>query len=79
MKNVNAALLLSFLLAEPVRVYALEADSEQLEGEVAATEYDRNQHRFAYGHRLSSAEIMLGAVINRTGDSGTPALPIFCA
>jgi iron complex outermembrane receptor protein len=45
-------------------------------GVVAATEYDRNQYRLGYGHRFSAAEITLGAVVNRTGDSGTPALPM---
>ena len=51
-------------------------DYEFAGGEVAATEYDRNQFRLGYGHRFSSAEITLRAVINRTGDSGTPALPM---
>ncbi|MBT8070097.1 MAG: TonB-dependent receptor [Gammaproteobacteria bacterium] len=45
-------------------------------GTVAATEYDRKQYRFGYGHRFTGAEISLGAVINRTGESGTPALPM---
>jgi len=51
-------------------------DYEFAGGVVAATEYDRNQYRFGYGHRFSAAELTLGAVINRTGDSGTPALPM---
>jgi len=51
-------------------------DYEFAEGTVAATEYDRNQYRIGYGHRFSRAEISLGAVINRTGESGTPALPM---
>jgi len=45
-------------------------------GTVAATEYDREQYRFGYGHHFSQAEISLAAVINRTGASGTPALPM---
>lgn len=45
-------------------------------GTVAASEYERQQYRVGYGHRFSSAELTLGAVINRTGDSGTPALPM---
>ena len=45
-------------------------------GTVAATEYDRKQYRFGYGHRFTGADISLGAVINRTGESGTPALPM---
>jgi iron complex outermembrane receptor protein len=51
-------------------------DYEFAGGEVAATEYERKQYRFGYGHRFTSAAISLGAVINRTGDSGTPALPM---
>jgi len=51
-------------------------DSEFDGGVVAATEYDREQYRFGYGHRFTQAEIGLGAVINRTGPSGTPALPM---
>ncbi|MBT8063673.1 MAG: TonB-dependent receptor [Gammaproteobacteria bacterium] len=45
-------------------------------GVVAASEYDREQYRFGYGHRFASAELRLGAVINRTGPTGTPALPM---
>ena len=45
-------------------------------GVVSATEYDRAQYRFGYGHRFSQAEFSLAAVINRTGNSGTPALPM---
>lgn len=45
-------------------------------GTVAATEYDRSQYRIAYGHRFSRTEISLSAAINRTGESGTPALPM---
>jgi iron complex outermembrane receptor protein len=45
-------------------------------GTVAATSYDRNQYRLGYGHRFSAADISIGAVINRTGESGTPALPM---
>ena len=45
-------------------------------GVVAATEYDREQYRFGYGHRFAEAEFSVGAVINRTDASGTPALPM---
>jgi iron complex outermembrane receptor protein len=45
-------------------------------GTVAASEYDRKQYRLGYGHRFSRADISLAAVINRTGESGTPALPM---
>lgn len=45
-------------------------------GTVAATEYDRKQYRFGYGHRFTVADVSIGAVINRTGESGTPALPM---
>jgi len=45
-------------------------------GTVAASEYDRKQYRLGYGHRFGIADIDLGAVINRTGKSGTPALPM---
>jgi iron complex outermembrane receptor protein len=45
-------------------------------GTVAATEYDRKQYRLGYGHRFSMTDISIGAVINRTGESGTPALPM---
>ena len=45
-------------------------------GTVAATEYDRNQYRFSYGHRFSQTSLDVSAVINRTGKSGTPALPM---
>ena len=54
-----------------------QGDDYEFEGGVvAATEYDRKQYRIGYGHLFSAAEITLGAVINRTGDSGTPALPM---
>ena len=45
-------------------------------GTVAATQYDRKQYRLGYGHRFSRVDISLGAVINRTDESGTPALPM---
>jgi iron complex outermembrane receptor protein len=45
-------------------------------GTVAATEYDRKQYRLGYGHRFAHADISIGAVINRTDESGTPALPM---
>jgi len=45
-------------------------------GTVAATQYDRKQYRVGYGHRFKRAEISLSAVINRTDESGTPALPM---
>jgi iron complex outermembrane receptor protein len=45
-------------------------------GTVAATEYDRNHYRFGYGRRAGEVEFSIGAVINRTGESGTPALPM---
>ncbi len=45
-------------------------------GVVAASEYDRKQYRLGFGHRFNSFDIDLGAVINRTGQSGTPALPM---
>jgi iron complex outermembrane receptor protein len=45
-------------------------------GVVSATQYDRSQYRFGYGRRLGNAELALGAVVNRTGASGTPALPM---
>ena len=45
-------------------------------GTVAATEYDRKQYRVGYGHRFRRLDISLAAVINRTGASGTPALPM---
>ena len=45
-------------------------------GTVAATQYDRKQYRLGYGHRFSRVDINLGAVINRTDESGTPALPM---
>ena len=45
-------------------------------GTVAATSYDRSQYRLGYGHRFSAADMSIGAVINRTGESGTPALPM---
>jgi iron complex outermembrane receptor protein len=51
-------------------------DYEFGDGVVSATEYDREQYRISYGHRFSRAEIGLAAVINRTGPSGTPALPM---
>jgi iron complex outermembrane receptor protein len=45
-------------------------------GTVAATEYDRAQYRFDYSHRFREAELGVGMVVNRTGASGTPALPM---
>jgi len=51
-------------------------DYEFADGEVASTKYDRRQYRLGYGHLFTAAEISLAAVINRTGDSGTPALPM---
>ena len=45
-------------------------------GTVASTEYDREQYRFGYGRRIDATEFSIGAVINRTGHSGTPALPM---
>lgn len=51
-------------------------DYEFAGGTVAATEYDRKQYRFGYGHRFSQTDLSLGVVINRTGESGTPALPM---
>ena len=45
-------------------------------GTAAATGYERQQYRFGYGRRLGQAELAFGAAINRTQDSGTPALPM---
>ncbi|MEE4219153.1 MAG: TonB-dependent receptor [Xanthomonadales bacterium] len=45
-------------------------------GTAAATEYDRAHYRLGYGHRFGQADIALRAVINRTGNAGTPALPM---
>ena len=45
-------------------------------GSVSATEYDRAQYRFGYGHQFAEADIALRASINRTGNAGTPALPM---
>ena len=45
-------------------------------GTVAASEYDRKQYRVGYGHRFNRVDLSLAAVINRTGESGTPALPM---
>ncbi|MEJ2402428.1 MAG: TonB-dependent receptor, partial [Xanthomonadales bacterium] len=45
-------------------------------GTVAATEYDRAQYRLGYGRRLGDGELVLRATVNRTGESGTPALPM---
>ncbi|MBT8040259.1 MAG: TonB-dependent receptor [Gammaproteobacteria bacterium] len=45
-------------------------------GTVAATEYDRSHYRFGYGGRLGGADLALRAAINRTGNAGTPALPM---
>ena len=52
------------------------ADDYEFDGGVVrATEYERAQYRFGYGHRFddtgSSPELHLGAVANRTGPSGT--------
>jgi len=51
-------------------------DYEYAGGTVAASEYDRKQYRLGYGHRFDGTDINFGAVINRTGESGTPALPM---
>lgn len=51
-------------------------DYEFAGGTVAASEYDRKQYRLGFGHRFGSTDIDLGAVVNRTGKSGTPALPM---
>jgi iron complex outermembrane receptor protein len=45
-------------------------------GTVAATEYDRNQYRLSYGHLFNQTILDLSVAINRTGKSGTPALPM---
>ena len=45
-------------------------------GTVAATEYDRAQYRLGYGRRIGEGELILRATVNRTGESGTPALPM---
>lgn len=45
-------------------------------GTVSATEYDRAQYRFAYGHDFGRTDIAVRASINRTGNAGTPALPM---
>lgn len=45
-------------------------------GTVAATEYERKHYRFGYGRLLGTTELTFGAVINRTEESGTPALPM---
>lgn len=45
-------------------------------GTVAASRFDRRQYRFGYGHRFDAAEFSLAATVNRTGESGTPALPM---
>ena len=45
-------------------------------GTVRASEFDRSQYRFGYGRRLGEADIALRAAINRTGNTGTPALPM---
>lgn len=51
-------------------------DYQFADGDVAATEFDREQYRLGYGHRFDSLEITLATVVNRTGNSGTPALPM---
>jgi len=51
-------------------------DYEFAGGTVAASEYDRKQYRLGYGHRFGGTDIDFGAVVNRTGKSGTPALPM---
>jgi len=51
-------------------------DYDFADGQVAATEYERAQYRLGYGHLFNLAEIRLRAVVNRTGNSGTPALPM---
>ncbi len=45
-------------------------------GTVAASEYDREQYRLGFGHRFNRVDVSLAAVVNRTGESGTPALPM---
>ncbi len=45
-------------------------------GTVAASEYDRAQYRFGYGRRIGEGELALRATVNRTGETGTPALPM---
>lgn len=45
-------------------------------GTALATEYDRKQYRLGYGRRIGEAELVLRAAINRTGNAGTPALPM---
>jgi iron complex outermembrane receptor protein len=51
-------------------------DYEFAGGTARATEYDREQFRLGYARRLRSGAFRLGAVINRTGPSGAPALPM---
>jgi len=54
-----------------------QADNYEFDGGVvAASGYDRSQYRFGYGRRIGAAELIVGAVANRTGPSGTPALPM---
>jgi iron complex outermembrane receptor protein len=45
-------------------------------GTVSATEYDRAQYRFGYGHDFGATDLAVRAVVNRTGETGTPALPM---
>ena len=45
-------------------------------GTVAASEYDRAQYRVGYGRRIGDGELTLRATVNRTGETGTPALPM---
>lgn len=56
--------------------YDVGDDYEYDGGTVSATEYDRTQYRFGYGRRFGEADIALRAAINRTGNAGTPALPM---
>ncbi len=51
-------------------------DYEFGDGTVDTSLYDREQYRFTYGHRFTWGDINMGAVVNRTGESGTPALPM---
>jgi len=60
-----------------IAVSADKGDDYEFDGgTVSASEYDRKQYRLGYGHRFKQAEVYFGAVINRTGESGTPALPM---
>jgi iron complex outermembrane receptor protein len=45
-------------------------------GKVVPSEYERRQYRADYGFRGQQVELAAGLVVNRTGPSGTPALPM---